>query len=105
MRGTTELFERLARIRRQAERLIHGAGAAPVEPLPALAPLLESGRLRTLTRRFALSSLAVDALLCLVAAEIDPFLRILQRAVQRESGRPWLEIGTVAELLDLPLEA
>ncbi len=61
-------------------------------------------RLPSLARRFRLSPLEVDALICLIAAEYEPIVRTLERALQRELGRPWLELGTVAELLGLPTE-
>lgn len=61
-------------------------------------------RLPRLAETFALSSLAVGVLTCLVAVEYDPEVRALVRAIQRDAGRPCLEIGTIAQLLGLPLE-
>ncbi len=103
-----QIFARIEVIRHRAARLVHGDAAGPPPPdedamreAAALAARVEL-RLPQLTATFELDPLAADALMCLVAAEYDPFLRTLMRAVQRESGRPWLEIGTIAELLDLP---
>ena len=102
-----QLFARLEQIRGRAARLIHGDAAPPVPPLDdaanealALAARVEL-RLPALAECFDLSPLAVEALVCLVAAEFDPFLRTVARALQRDVGRPWLELGTVAELLEL----
>src|SRR5437773_162249 len=102
-----QVFARLAVIRARAARLVYGDKAPPPTPLDdaqretqALAARVEL-RLPTLASTFQLSPLAVDAMVCLVAAEFDPFLRVLLRAVQREVGRPWLELGTIAELLEL----
>jgi hypothetical protein len=103
-----QVFSRVARVRARAQQLMDGAGVAcapfdeSLEEAEALAEGIEL-RLPRLARTFSLDGLAVDALICLVAAEYDPYLRLLQRALQRESGKPWLELGTVAELLDLPL--
>jgi SpoVK/Ycf46/Vps4 family AAA+-type ATPase len=61
-------------------------------------------RLPALARRFGLSAIEVDTLVCLLAAEYDPVVRTLERALQREMGKPWLELGTMAELLGLPAD-
>ena len=103
-----QLFARVERIRSRAERLIQGS-AAPPPPFDddaereaqAIAARVEL-RLPSLLARFALPPLAADVITCLVATEYDPFMRTLLRAVQRELGRPWIELGTIAELLDLP---
>jgi SpoVK/Ycf46/Vps4 family AAA+-type ATPase len=94
-------------VRRRAERLIRGTHA-PEATLTAdqereaqtIAARIEL-RLPRLSKLFYLSPLAVDAVICLLAAEYDPFLRLVLRALQREQGRPWLELGTIAELLEL----
>ncbi len=107
------IFARLERIRQRAIHLVQGsaAPASEQESAPAarddenVALSLTAGislRLPALLSLFELSPLAGDVIVCLLAAEYDPFLRTLVRAVQREMGRPWLEVGTIAELLDLP---
>jgi SpoVK/Ycf46/Vps4 family AAA+-type ATPase len=110
-RSTDEqIFALVERIRQRAARVLHGdATAAPsVDPdadtereALSLAAQVEL-RLPALRATFELDALATDAIVCLVAAEYDPFLRTFMRGVQRELGRPWLEIGSLAELLDLP---
>ena len=103
------VFALVERIRRRAARLLQGSrGAAATLPTDdgplssdALAPHLEL-RLPHLATTLQLPELAVDALVCLVASEYDPFLRLVARAIQSDGGRPWLELGTIAELLDLP---
>jgi AAA+ superfamily predicted ATPase len=102
------LIARLERIRQRAMRLLEGerASTPALDDAAAESTALASSvelRLPQLEATFSLSVLARQALECLTAAELDPFLRTLIRAVQREVGRPWLEIGTIAELLDLPL--
>jgi len=95
------LFAQLLRIRRAARRLLghevaeaDGGDPQPAEQL--------GRRLPRFAALFGLEPIAVDALLCLVAAEFDPLLRLVQRSVQRDVGRPWLEVGTIAELLEIP---
>jgi hypothetical protein len=108
-----QLFTLMARINQRARELFqHAAGPVAPSSLPpdvqAEARSLEAGvelRLPRLVERFRLSPMGVQALTCLLATEYDPFLRLLLRAVQRETGRPWLEVGTIAELLDLPPRA
>jgi len=104
----SHVFAHVERVRRRAAQLIHGHPDAPAVPphanKEAEALAIAGGvelRLPRLVERFALSDLAVDALLCLFAAEYDPFMRLVMRALQREQGPPYLEIGTIAELLDL----
>jgi SpoVK/Ycf46/Vps4 family AAA+-type ATPase len=99
------LFALISRIHRRAEELVGGERrSAPAcdagEEGATLTASIEL-RLPRLAETFSLSPLAVRALVCLLAAEYDPFIRLLQRAVQRDTGRPWLELGTIAELLQL----
>jgi SpoVK/Ycf46/Vps4 family AAA+-type ATPase len=102
------VFAHVERLRRRAAQLVQGhpeAPAAPPLPHEAEAETIAAGvelRLPRLVERFSLSDLSVDALLCLFAAEYDPFMRLVMRALQREQGPPYLEVGTIAELLDLP---
>ncbi len=105
-----QVFAQIERIRRRAARLLQGEAAPPVpstsaeeaaHEAEALAGKVEL-RLPLLVQNFGLSPLGADAVVCLLAAEYDPYLRTLGRALQREVGRPWLELGTIAELLDLP---
>src|SRR5581483_7634041 len=86
-----QVFARVEHIRRRAIFLCQGEGAPPPaseadegerEAL-ALAAKVQL-RLPALLASFGLTRLAGDVLLCLVAAEYDPFLRTLIRAVQRE---------------------
>jgi hypothetical protein len=102
------LFSRVERLRRRAERLVRGGGGQP-EPLSndaeaeaqSIAAAVDL-RLPRLAALFHLPQLAIDALVCLVAAEYDPFLRLVLRSLQREQGRPWMELGTIGELLEMP---
>jgi hypothetical protein len=106
-RSTAEhVFARIEKIRERALALLEGqAGPSVLGPDLEAERLSEAARvelaLPALARRFHLSALEVDALVCLLAAEYDPVVRTLERAMQREIGRPWLELGTVAELLAL----
>jgi ATPase family associated with various cellular activities (AAA)/Winged helix domain, variant len=111
MYSTSEshVFARVERVRRRAAQLLHGHTGAPEPPPDAAgddeAVALAAGvelRLPRLSTLFALDELAADVVVCLLAAEYDPFMRLLIRALQREQGKPYLEVGTVAELLDLP---
>ncbi len=103
------VFARIQKIRERAAHILRGhTGAAPPsesadgsDEAHALAAGIDL-RLPRLAELFHLDELAVDAVVCLLAAEFDPFIRLLIRAMQREQGRPYLELGTVAELLDLP---
>ena len=103
------VFSRIEQVRKRALTLLEGQ-SGPVEVSADLEAehRTEAGavelRLPGLARRFQLSPLEVDALVCLLAAEYDPVVRTLERAMQREVGRPWLELGTVAELLGLSAE-
>src|SRR5260221_9444257 len=106
----SHVFARVERVRRRAAQLLHGHTGAP-EPEPpsddaaAEAVALAAGvelRLPRLSTLFALDELAADVVVCLLAAEYDPFMRLLIRALQREQGRPYLEVCTGAELVDLP---
>src|SRR6266511_2319443 len=93
--------QRLERLHARAAELMRGEKVtAPLTDEPALAGSLEL-RLPLLARAFGLSSLEADLLLCLLAAECDPYFRLLLRATQRELGRPCLEVGTILELLGL----
>jgi hypothetical protein len=94
------VFARIARVRRRAAQLL--GGHKTVEPVSEAETADLELRLPRLASLFALSPLAVDTIVCLIAAEYDPFLRLLIRAVQREQGRPYLELGTISELLELP---
>lgn len=109
------VFARIERLHRRAARLVYGAdGAAEADQADAddqlvtreAAALAERVELRLpqLVADFDLDPLAVDVLLCTLAAEYDPFSRVLMRTAQREPGRPWIEVGTIAELLELPRE-
>lgn len=100
------VFARVAQIRERALTLLDGRGDAGEigADLAAEQAATVELRLPALGRRFQLSTLELDAMVCLLAAEYDPVVRTLERAMQRELGRPWLEVGTIAELLALPPE-
>jgi hypothetical protein len=95
------IARKLDQIHARAAELMRGD--KPTAPLADDAPALGSVELRlpALARAFGLSSLEQDLVVCLLAAECDPYFRLLLRATQRELGRPCLEIGTIAELLGL----
>ncbi|MEO6953791.1 MAG: ATP-binding protein [Polyangia bacterium] len=106
------VFTRVAAIRARAVALLEGSvgseglasiGADVAAERRAEADAIEL-RLPALVRRFGLTALEEEALVCLVAAEYDPVVRTLERALQREVGRPWMEVGTLAELLGLPAD-
>ncbi|MSP59243.1 MAG: ATP-binding protein [Myxococcales bacterium] len=86
-------------IRQRAQRLLGEEGDTPDGE--AEAERLADGPLTKLCEAFALSDLEYRTLLCLLAAEVEPLFRTLIRAQQREGGRPWLELGTIADLLEL----
>jgi SpoVK/Ycf46/Vps4 family AAA+-type ATPase len=92
--------QKLERIHARAAELMRGD--KPTEPLGEDDRLASVElRLPGLTRTFGLSALEADIVVCLLAAECDPYFRLLLRATQRELGRPCLEIGTIVELLGL----
>ena len=102
-----QVFAKIDRIRRRAAELLSQVERAPFDPLEdeaseamSLAANIDL-QLPRLAALFDLSPVDIDALVCLLAAEYDPYIRTLMRAMQRELGRPWLELGTVAELLEL----
>jgi SpoVK/Ycf46/Vps4 family AAA+-type ATPase len=101
MAVSAHLFDLLGRVRARAVELVTGQRPPPGAIAGGEQVDQVAGRLPALAALFELSPLAVDTLLCLVAAELDPYMRTLQRALQREIGRPWLEIGTLADLLGL----
>jgi ATPase family associated with various cellular activities (AAA)/Winged helix domain, variant len=114
MANDYEVFSLIERIRARAAQLVQGAaGPGPQLHRPAAGEVTQARevagrveeRLPHLAETFALPELGVSALVCLLAAELDPFLRHAQRVLQSDGGRPWLELGTVSELLDLPLRA
>ena len=91
------MFARIERIRVRAERLVKGDVAPPPssDDRETLARLetasLAAGvdlRLPRLAELFHLSELAVDTVVCLLAAEFDPFIRLLIRAMQRVHANP-----------------
>jgi hypothetical protein len=96
------LFARIERIRSRAAHILEGRAAGYTQEQDLGFGDAPEGRLRILRDMFSLPALGLDALVCLVAAEYDPFLRTVVRSVQGELGLRWLEIGTVAELLGLP---
>ncbi len=101
-----QIFLRVEQIRTRALAILQGK-ASPDAPEQAEGLTGQGSielRLPALAQQFELSALEVDALLCLIAAEYEPIVRTLERALQRELGRPWLELGTLAELLGLPAE-
>ncbi len=89
------LFALLHPIRARVRALLEEEPEAPpghagdCEPLGALG------------RAFHFTPLERSVLLCLLGAEIEPLFRKLVRLEQREGGRPWLELGTIADLLEL----
>jgi hypothetical protein len=103
------VFARVEKIRARALVLLEGRGDVG-EVAADLGAERDSEaahvelRLPALARRFGLSTIEVDTLVCLLAAEYDPVVRTLERALQREGGKPWLELGTMAELLALPAD-
>jgi hypothetical protein len=104
------VFACIERVYRRALTLVHGddapaATAAGPDDLhdreaASLAARVEL-RLPQLVGELGLEPLAFDLLVCLLVAEYEPFSRVLMRALQREHGRPWIELGTIAELLEL----
>src|SRR5687768_1480178 len=100
--GGAELFTRIERLTRRAMALLGENAPAHDEVPDKDVPELGNERLTRLVSLCGLDSLAVDVLICLVAVEFDPFMRTVVRALQRELGKPWIEIGTMAELLALP---
>ena len=98
------LLARTHAIRRQAERLLEDGDRTAAPPSPAEPSPPADGRLlplAALERAFELSPLELDTLSCLLAAEVEPVFRTLVRSEQREGGKPWLELGTIADVLDL----
>jgi ATP-dependent 26S proteasome regulatory subunit len=102
------LIALVSHIKRKAQRLLEGddAGPAPpsIEPITEkIVPLIEGYEppLNLLERSFQLTPLEYASVLCLLAAEVEPFFRTLIRAQQREGGKPWLELGTIADVLEL----
>ena len=100
LRARHELLALTGAMRRRAERLLgeEPDAATPDELEPSTGPLA------TLATAFQLRDLDRAALACLLAAEVEPVFRALVRAEQREGGRPWLELGTIADLLGLDRE-
>jgi SpoVK/Ycf46/Vps4 family AAA+-type ATPase len=93
------IFDRIARLTRRAMDLLgdEATGAHSSEEMP-----LSDERMDRLVHICQLDALAVDVLVCLCAVELDPFMRTVIRGLQRETGKPWIEIGTIAELLAIP---
>jgi AAA+ superfamily predicted ATPase len=107
MAVSAELLTLIERIRARATQLVGGSQVPPIGPADAtqggeLAGHVQS-RLPLLAETFGLSELGMASLVCLTAAEYDPYLRHVLRILQSDGGRPWLELGTISELLDLPL--
>src|SRR5690348_15320677 len=95
--SSDSLFARIDRLTRRAMEILGEEVRQNDAPLGE-----DNRRLEELTRLCGLDALGTDVLVCLCAVELDPFMRTAVRALQRESGKPWIEIGTIAELLALP---
>ena len=100
------LLELTAHIRKKAQALLGDDAPETAETSDEAvaaeeAPLVGGTPLAHVEAAFALSSLEYAAVVCLLAAEVEPIFRTVVRALQREGGRPWLELGTVAEILAL----
>jgi SpoVK/Ycf46/Vps4 family AAA+-type ATPase len=103
-----------AHVKRKAQRLLEGDTETEESPLPpadeeTLIAVRQSGAtvppLTLLQNAFALTPIEYSAVVCMLAAEVEPFFRTLIRAHQREGGKPWLELGTIADILELPARA
>ncbi len=89
------LFAQLYPIRARVRALLEE------EPEPPPGFVGDCEPLSALGRAFHLTPVERSVLLCLLGAEIEPLFRKLVRLEQREGGRPWLELGTIADLLEL----
>jgi AAA+ superfamily predicted ATPase len=109
-----QLFAWIDQLRQRGERLLDGERAAPWVPdedpdarereRAALAAGVDL-RLPRLRAACGLDELATSALLALAAVDLDPSTRLLVRSLQRDAGRPWMELGLLAEWLGLDARA
>ena len=98
----------IAEIRERADALFREGRSVPgdgADPVPRDGTTMEAAeidaRLPLLEHAFELPELARRLIVCLLAVEYDPALRPFVRSNQSELGRPWIELGSVAQLLAL----
>src|SRR5688500_14285055 len=86
-----QLFSWLGRLHARARTLLGGGEAAA--PTTSVYEDAAPAGLERLTRAIGLTGIDEQIVLTLLAAELDPVIRLVERAVQRDASG-WMELAT-----------